>query len=167
MVAQETVRGHKIDIFTAVRTHTNALAVLVELQVHFDPRTLLVARRPSLDVFVESREDGHRSIGVCTRALGGVAVAEAGSAPETVVQIQVKEAWLAVPAVRAFYVILAHADPILRVAGRRIVQGAGRVTIAWGATVVSEIVEVGIAAVALLPGHAWLALTLSLAVALQ
>lgn len=167
MVAQETIGGDKVHVLTAMRAHAHTLTVLVELQIGLDPRTLSIGGSPPFNVLVESGEHRNGSVGIGTATLGSVSVAEAGSASETIVQVQVEESGFAVPAMSAFDIVLAHTDTSLRVTGRCVVQGASGITVAGRASVVAKVVVVCVTTVALLSGNSWLALALALSVALQ
>lgn len=167
LVAQESIGRHKVHVFTALRSNAHTLTVLIELQLHLQPRTLRIGGRPPFDVLVEARQHGHGSIRICTRTLGGVSVAEAGRASEAIVQVQVEVTGFAVPAMRALHVVLANADASVGITGRSIIERARGIAVARGAAVVAKVVEICVASVALLAGDSRFALALALPVALQ
>ena len=167
LIAQESVRGHKVHVLTAMRSNANALAVLVELEFWLHPGALNVNGSPAFNVLVEARQHRHRPVGISAGTLRGVSIAEAGRASEAVVQIQVEESRLAVTTMGSLNVVLADTYSGLRVARRCVVQRTSRVTVARRAPVVAKVVEVRVATVTLFSSNSWLALALALSVALQ
>lgn len=84
-----------------------------------------------------------------------MSIAETGGATETIVDVQVEETRLALPAAFALHVLLAVARPGVGVAVGVVIQRSGHRTAAVLATVRTEIVVVGIAAVALKEEVLW------------
>lgn len=165
LVAEEAVGGQEVDVLAPLGREPDALAELVVLDV--DRAVVVVDGRPALLVLVEVGHGGDDRVAGGGRALGRVAVAEARRAAELVLQIEAEESRLALLAPAALDVLLAHALASLGVAGRHVVQRAARVAAARLAPMDAEVVEVRLAAVALVAGDARLALALALHVALQ
>lgn len=165
LIAQESIGRRKVQLLRAVRRDADVLAVLVVR--HVGRMVALVHHRPAFVLLVEIRQRRRLRVALGTLTVRCVAVAEARRAAELVVQIEIEEARLALPAAPALDVVLARADARLRIAGAHILVRAARLTVARLATVQAEVEVVGIAAVAFVAGDARLAVAFLLAVALQ
>jgi len=93
LITEETIRCLEIHVLIALRSGSNAPAVLVVLDVHL--ALVQIGGRPALLELV--KVGGHRDNGVtrCRHALRGMSVAEAGGATKSVGLVQVEEAGFA------------------------------------------------------------------------
>lgn len=98
---------------------------------------------------------------------GRVTEAEARSAAERVLRVQVEEARLAAVATLSLDVLLAFATTRFGIAPGLSIQASGHATSARFTTLRSKFIEIVVAAVALVTNDTRLALTLALGVALQ
>lgn len=135
------------------------------MQIHRS--TTVVHNSPSIGALIESTCDLVFEITACRDTLRRVAVAEARCATEGVLLVQIEEAGFTLSTTLTLNVLLTVAGTGVGIAAWDVVDGSDFGTSAVLATVMAEIVVVGLASVTLVTGDSRLALTLSLGVALE
>lgn len=165
LVAQETIGCREIEVRVALGRDANIFAVLAVLDIDWPIE--LVDGDPTLVLLIEVGRGRHHCVAHGTLALGRVSVAEARSASELVIHVQVEESRSALAASTTLHVLFTQTDACIGVTGRCAVQRATNVALALFASLRPEIEVIGFTSVAFLARHAGLALTLAFAVALQ